>query len=354
AWLLESPEELPPAVRVWAAALEPADMELNFPPREASWEEKWQSLAPLFYPTPPAKRDWQDLFPDWIKTCLAPEEKVELRVLLKWLQARPPLWLRAQISDVQWLCRELSEQGATVIRHPEMKFALRCEAKSLNLRAMSTFRQGDFEIQDLASQTVAMVCDPKPGEQWWDACAGGGGKTLHLAWLMQGKGSVLASDIRTHKLEELKLRARRAQFPNIRCKEWKGKEMPKWKDRFAGVLVDTPCSCSGTWRRNPDARWNSRPEELTEFNRLQLQLLNNAAAAVAPGGTLVYSTCSMFITENQDVVTTFLAGNPQFSLCPFRCPLSGRENDGMRQIWPWEGDCDAMFTAKMRRCEVGK
>ena len=349
AWLLESPDEVPQAVHFWAESLKPADLDLNFTSPGASWQEKWRSLVPLLYPAKNPQGDLLELVPDWALALPSAEENIDWSELIGWLQKRPPLWLRAQISDVDWLCRDLKEQGAQARPHAKMKYALRCEAGSLNLRSMTTFRQGDFEIQDLASQCVGLVCDPKPCEQWWDACAGGGGKTLHLAWLMQGKGSVMASDIRLHKLDELKLRARRAQFPNIRCKEWKGKEMPKWGARFDGVLVDTPCSCSGTWRRNPDARWNSHPDELPEFTRLQKQLLDNAAAAVKPGGTLVYSTCSMFRAENQDIVEAFLAENPQFELCPYVCPLDERPCDGMRQIWPRTGDCDAMFTAKMKR-----
>ncbi len=349
AWLLESPPEVPAAVHTWAESLEPTDLELNFTRPDAPWQEKWNSLTPLLYPAKNPQGDLLELVPDWALPLPAEEEGIDWEDLISWLQKRPPLWLRAQISDVAWLRRELEGQGAKARPHTKMPYALECEASSLNLRAMPSFRHGDFEVQDLASQCVALVCDPKPGEQWWDACAGGGGKTLHLAWLMQGKGSVTASDIRLYKLDELKLRARRAQFPNIRCKEWKGREMPKWKDRFNGVLVDTPCSCSGTWRRNPDARWNSQPEELTEFTRLQKQLLENASGAVKPGGTLVYSTCSMFKAENQDIIEAFLAENPHFELCPYISPIDQKECNGMRQIWPADGNCDSMFTAKMKR-----
>jgi len=125
--------------------------------------------------------------------------------------------------------------------------------------------------------------------------------------------------------------------------------MPTFRGRFAGVLVDTPCSCSGTWRRNPDARWTTRAAELADFVELQLQLLSNASEAVAPGGTLVYSTCSMFRQENQGVVEEFLRQNSAFALAPFTCPVSARECPGYNQLWPWDGDCDAMFTAKFQR-----
>lgn len=350
AWLLEPRLELPPAARAWMTELgwnetrrHPLDPDATLSQRAARLAE----VCPEIFPQPPAV---DALIPAWTGAMLGPEGAVHLDRLTSWMQRRPPVWLRAQIADLNWLQRQLQNDGLPTSRHPALPSALRLDAAvQTNLRGLETFRHGDFEIQDLASQAVALICAPKPGEQWWDACAGGGGKTLHLAWLMQGKGSVVASDIRAHKLAELKLRARRAEFPNIRYKEWKGKAMPTFRRRFAGVLVDTPCSCSGTWRRNPDARWTTAPHELAEFAILQQQLLSHAADAVAPGGTLVYSTCSMFPAENQDIVQAFLAASPDFQLVPFHCPVTGRDCDGMNQVWAWEGDCDTMFTAKMRR-----
>jgi 16S rRNA (cytosine967-C5)-methyltransferase len=246
--------------------------------------------------------------------------------------------------------RQLREEEVQVLPHERVPLAFRVlPATTANLRATQSFRHGDFEIQDISSQATSLLCRPQPGQQWWDACAGGGGKTLHLAWLMQGKGSVLATDIRLHKLEELRLRARRAQFPNIRYKEWKGKPMPTFRGRFDGVLVDAPCSCSGTWRRNPGGRWTTTEEDVQDCAQLQRQLLENAAPAVKPGGLLVYSTCSMFPAENQDVVRDFLAAHPEFSLEPDCNPLTGVPTDGTCLILHQDGDGDAMFTARLRR-----
>lgn len=347
AWLLDNPGEMPPAAALWgtAAADRSAERSRTAQPSLAERSRVLKPLLPHGLSLSPSQ-----LVPEWTFQYLAPEENISEEQLLPWLQKRPPVWLRAQTSDVEWLQQELADDDIPTSRHERLQYALKIERSSnRNFRNQVNFKAGDFEVQDLASQAVAHICAPRPGEQWWDACAGGGGKTLHLAWLMQGKGSVLATDIRLHKLQELKLRARRAQFPNIRCKEWKGKAMPTFRGRFAGVLVDTPCTCSGTWRRNPDLRWTARAGEVADFVKLQLQLLSHAAEAVAPGGTLVYSTCSMFRQENQGVVEEFLRLNSAFALAPFTCPVSGRECPGYKQLWPWDGDCNAMFTAKFQR-----
>ena len=353
-WLLENRFDLPPSVMFWLreAGLYPELFEDL--PSDTPCAGRRRYLRPFFQKAqidmPPLLME--DLLPTWVPEHLAPEENVDYRNLLEWMQRRPPVWIRSQVRDGDYLRARIereSENSVHPIPHPVLRGAFSIRHTGTNLRALPIFREGGFEIQDLASQCVAYVCAPKPGEQWWDACAGGGGKALHLASLMRNRGSVDASDLREYKLEELRLRARRDHFNNIRTRVWKGiaKEVPK--ERYDGVLVDVPCSCSGTWRRAPDGRWNSRPEALKEFNDLQKQLLEAAALAVKPGGTLVYSTCSMFREENQGIVESFLESHPEFILARHVNPLSNSESEGMTQIWPWHGDCDAMFTAKLTR-----
>lgn len=347
AWFLEGKNELPAAVEWWLNDAKINRNLIKFLPADAPLLERKRYLKPFFTHRRVTELKDEELLPGWCYEQF--QAPVPLEEMLEWQQQRPPVWLRIDTNDENALYQELCENNVRAGRHPMMRNAWQIEYSGANLRALPAFRGGKFEIQDIASQVVGYVCDPKPGQQWWDACAGGGGKTLHLASLMQRKGSVLATDIRVHKLDDLKLRARRAQFPNIRCKEWKGKDMPTLKAHFDGVLVDTACSCSGTWRRNPDARWTTFPEEIPDFHALQSQLLENASRGVKIGGTLVYSTCSMFKHENQDVIQAFLEKHREFKLVPTICPLTGEETDGMSQIWPWDADCDAMFTAKMVR-----
>lgn len=292
-----------------------------------------------------------DLVPEWFPKYLPADVKPER--LAQWFQRRPPMWLRVQNgADPARLAAELKEKYQLNVKsNPDAPAnALNIARPQVNLYGIDEYRKGMFEVQDLASQAIGLVCAPKPGQRWWDACAGAGGKSLQLADLMNRKGTVVATDVRSYKLDDLRTRARRAGFPNIECREWNGKALrAKHQANYDGVLVDAPCSCSGTWRRNPDARWSSDESEVAEISKLQLEILTHAAAGVKPDGILVYATCSICEPENTGVVEKFLAENPEFELEPFTNPLTGEPCSGMLHIYPWDGDCDAMFAARMRR-----
>jgi 16S rRNA (cytosine967-C5)-methyltransferase len=265
--------------------------------------------------------------------------------VLEFLQKRPPLWLRAQGEGAE---KALAADDVRVEVGPVPgTFALR--NTRVNVYQLEAYREGKVEVQDLASQTIGMVCDPQPGERWWDACAGAGGKALQLASIMKNRGLVLATDIRAYKLKDLTKRVRRAKLSNIRSKPWDGKHIPGKKASFDGVLVDAPCTCTGTWRRNPDARWTSKPEDVEEIAELQYSILKTAAPGVKVGGRLVYATCSFCDAENEGVITRFLAEHPEFSLVPMRHPLTGTHTDGQVRVWPQDGDCDATFAVRMIR-----
>lgn len=286
-----------------------------------------------------------DLLPEWIKNMLP--DDLELPPFLKMLSSRPPMWIRLQTAEAERVFSELRNTGAVFASHPAVQDAVEVRAK-INLYTLDSFKAGMFEIQDLASQCVSLIAAPKLGERWLDPCAGAGGKTLHLAQLMNRKGTVTAGDIRENKLEDLRKRARRAGFPNIMTKAhdggiWKGKHL------FDGILVDAPCSCSGVWRRNPGAQWKLKPEDITELSETQRKILDNYAAALRPGGVLVYATCSIFEAENTAVVKEFLAAHDEYKLDPFENPLTGKIAPGMLRIDSIDGDCDALFMAKMRR-----
>ncbi len=285
------------------------------------------------------------LIPEWIKELLP--ENLDRENFLKLLSARPPVWIRLQCRNHEDVLNELRSIDAEAIAHPVLKDAVRVRSK-VNLYSLQSFKDGKFEIQDLASQCVSITAAPKPGERWLDPCAGAGGKTLHLAQLMMRKGTVVAGDIREEKLNDLRLRARRAGFPNITAKAhnggvWKGKHL------FDGILVDAPCSCSGVWRRNPGAQWKLTPEDLDDLFSTQLQILENYASALRTGGVMVYATCSLFDRENSAVVKEFLARHDEYKLDPFEHPLTGKIVPGMLRIDSVDGDCDALFMAKMRK-----
>ncbi len=267
------------------------------------------------------------------------------------LMRRPPMWIRLQ-SDDPTLIERLRAQNLNVERHPAVVRAAAVTDAKVNLYTLEEFRSGLFEVQDLASQCIGLVAAPESKMRVLDCCAGAGGKSLQLADLMARKGTVVASDIRSYKLEDLRKRARRAGFPNIVTKEWDGKAyLGKNAAKYDLVLVDAPCSCSGVWRRNPESRWTLKVAEIAEIAALQLQILTNAASAVRPGGVLVYATCSLFAEENEAVVNAFVAANTDFYLDTFAHPLRPGETvrSGMLQIYSYDGDCDSMFVARLRR-----
>ena len=353
AWLLDNRFDLPPSVGFWLreAGLFP-DLFFGLS-ADTPVPERRRNLRPFFKDNSMPPMTVDELLPAWIGDELMPlPEGHGLLELTAWQQRRPPVWVRTQSKDIIQLkavVERESEGAAKLAPHPAMKGAFAIRNASVNLRALPSFQNGAFELQDLASQCVVRIAAPQPGEQWWDVCAGGGGKSLHLGALMQNRGSILATDIRANKLEELKLRARRAHLSNLRTKVWDGRQAKEAAPRFDGVLVDAPCTCSGTWRRAPEGRWNTLPEKIPSSAALQSQLLATASGGVRPGGVLVYATCSLFRQENLGVVEEFLKTHPDFALEDFPNPMDGQPVHGTLQLWPWDGDCDAMFIAKFRR-----
>ena len=295
------------------------------------------------------KLSYSALLPEWthekIRQTLSSENE-----LIKWYQTRPPIWIRIQTADTRELFNEFNENEIQYFTSKTVKDALCIKSAKVNLYSLKSFERGFFEIQDIASQVIGIVTGAKPGERWWDCCAGAGGKSLQLSSMMQNKGRIVASDIREYKLDDLKKRARRDEKSNIECRGWDGKALRNKKaESFDGVLIDAPCSCSGTWRRNPDARWRLSPAEVEELLSIQSSILENASSAVKKGGVIIYATCSIFDEENSRIIKGFLKNHPEFALEDFVNPLDGNATGGMLQIYPWMADCDAMFVSKMRK-----
>jgi 16S rRNA (cytosine967-C5)-methyltransferase len=174
------------------------------------------------------------------------------------------------------------------------------------------FHDGLFEVQDEGSQLVSRLCDAKPGQCVVDGCAGAGGKTLHLAALLEGKGEVHAFDVAGHRLAALRERARRAGAHNVRVHD-DIRERKKLLERADVVLVDAPCSGTGVLRRNPDTSWKLKIDDVVRLVEQQREILDAYAPLVKPGGRLVYATCSLLDEENAGVVESFLAGHATFA-----------------------------------------
>jgi 16S rRNA (cytosine967-C5)-methyltransferase len=185
----------------------------------------------------------------------------------------------------------------------------------VNLPSLRPFRDGLFEMQDEGSQIVTLLFGPRPGELIVDACAGGGGKTLHAAALMENRGRILAADTDGRRLEQLRQRLLRAgaHIAEIVPPAARRKTLQELTGKADGVLIDAPCSGTGTFRRAPDAKLRYTERMSVSFAKTQRQLLEEHAPLVRPGGRLVYATCSLLRRENEDVVTDFLARHPEFS-----------------------------------------
>jgi len=201
---------------------------------------------------------------------------------------------------------------------PYSPFGIRIHGRPA-LPTLDLYKRGGVEIQDEGSQLIALLVGAQPGEQIVDFCAGAGGKTLAIAAMMENKGRVIACDVLDRRLEKSRTRFTRAGLENIQIRPLTS-ENDKWVKRSAGqfdrVLVDAPCSGTGVWRRNPDARWKQLGPSLVELLPLQARILSSTARLVKPGGRLVYATCSLLPDENQMQVERFLAEHPDFKLLP--------------------------------------
>lgn len=263
------------------------------------------------------------------------------------LQREPLLWLRARPGQAAELARSLEGAQAGIL--PGLPDALLYRGTE-DLYRTAAFSAGRFEIQDISSQGVAVVCAPRPGETWWDACAGEGGKTLHLSDLMQNRGLIWASDRSAGRLAVLRRRAARAGVFNYRVAAWDGGERRPSRTSFDGVLVDAPCSGVGTWGRNPHARWTTTPADVHELAAVQLRLLRTAAEAVKPGGRLVYAVCTSTREETVELAADFAAAHPGFAAEVFPDPFApGAERKGAVGWQPQEHGGNGMFVAMWRR-----
>jgi len=187
------------------------------------------------------------------------------------------------------------------------------------LATLQCFKDGLIEVQDEGSQLVALLTDARPGMRVADFCAGAGGKTLAIAAQMKNKGKIVACDVLEGRIDRAAVRFNRAGVHNVERKALSS-ERDQWVKRHAGtfdrVLVDAPCTGTGTWRRNPDAKWKLAPEDLAELAEIQRNILDSAWRLVKPGGRLIYATCSLLAEENEAQIEAFLAAHADFKLVP--------------------------------------
>lgn len=286
--------------------------------------------------------------PDWPQFGGTPERRIkgkfdELQKERKFKESIPD-WMDElgvkELGEKQWSeeIHELNKPARVILRANRLK-TNRTELKNLlasedvdseflseqpdalalterkNVFLTEVFKKGFFEVQDASSQLVAPFLEVQPGQRVIDACAGAGGKTLHIAALMQNKGQIIALDIYNSKLKELKRRAKRNGAHNIEPRLIEGsKTIKKLKGTADRVLIDAPCSGLGVLKRNPDAKWKLQPEFIEEIKKVQAEILENYSKMLKTGGKLVYATCSILPSENELQVEKFLKNNTDFIL----------------------------------------
>jgi 16S rRNA (cytosine967-C5)-methyltransferase len=273
----------------------------------------------------------------------------EANVTVGWLralQAEPRLWVRARVGTGAELARELDDcRPAGTGRLAD---ALRYLGRA-DLFRSEAFHRGEFEIQDLHSQAVGWLCDPQPGETWWDACAGEGGKTLHLSDLMGNRGLIWATDRAAWRLDRFRRRAARARMFNYRVRVWDGSAVRPFRTACDGVLVDAPCSNLGTWQRNPQARWTTTRTDMQELAARQLDLLTHAAVALKPGGRLVYAVCTLTRAETVEVAAELVRTQPRLEPLPLAHPFRpGDRPTATLWLEPGAEGANGMFIAAWR------
>ena len=252
-------------------------------------------------------------------------------------------------TTAEMLTRALEAQNVTVSPHGWMENCLILSGIG-NLERLDAFREGLFYVQDPASKLSVLCAGLQPGMQVLDCCAAPGGKSFAAAIAMEGRGSVVSCDIYPHKAELIAKGAERLGLGciNAQCRD-ASIEVPEWKERFDAVIADVPCSGLGIIRKKPDIRYKNL-QELEALPALQRSILENQAKHVAPGGVLMYSTCTVLPRENEDVVSAFLAEHPEFSPEPLPLPEVFPKNDtGMLTLIPGEYDTDGFFICRLRR-----
>ncbi|MGD9649943.1 MAG: RsmB/NOP family class I SAM-dependent RNA methyltransferase [Dongiaceae bacterium] len=306
-------------------------------------EDVAAECPPDFYR--PLKSLFGDRFLDELKA-LNEEAGVDLRV--NTLKAKP-----------EEMLAELKEAGLPIQKMPYSPIGLRLPTR-LPLDRIPGLKDGKLEIQDESSQIAAILLDVKSGQRVLDLCAGAGGKSLALASLMNGRGRIVATDVDAKRLANAKARIKRSGAQNIELRQIEGLE-DKWLKRqektFDRVLVDAPCSGSGTWRRNPDARFRYKQADIERLQQTQITLLQAALPLLKKGGYLIYATCSLLREENEEVVAAALKDQPSYQQLKiaefwpdfFAAPYPGNQDSAALRLTPAQHGVDGFVMSLMEK-----
>ena len=305
-------------------------------------------------------------FPDWLETALSAMPADELDTLARSLLVPAPLDLRINPLHARRpeILAQLEKHGIAAKETPFSPWGMRLEGKPA-IQRHPAFVKGDMEVQDEGSQLLAALVAPKRGEMVLDFCAGAGGKTLLMGALMKNTGRLYAADISEKRLAKLGPRVARAGLSNvqtIRLAHERDDRIQRLAGKFDRVLVDAPCSGTGTLRRNPDLKWRQGEAQIAELTELQAKILEAAAPLVRPGGVLVYATCSLLPQENTLIQQAFSDAHPEFEVVdpvaqlaavgielPADALIAGPTNLPGLQLLPHRHGTDGFFAAIWRK-----
>lgn len=294
-----------------------------------------------------------EFHPEWlIKRWLQQFGAEETKALCRYDNLPPVLSLRANTLKTtrEALLADLRAAGFEAEASQWCDEGIVC-SKTVGLNALLEKYPDAFYMQDESSMLVAHAANLKPGMTVLDLCAAPGGKTTHLAQLMQNEGKIYACDIHQHKMKLIEENANRLGIEIVKTVLQDAAVFkPEWSAAFDCVLVDAPCSGLGVLRRRAEARWRKSQKDLQVFPPLQKAILQNAARYVKPGGTLVYSTCTLEEAENGELTKAFLASHPDFEYAAFKHPLTG-ETVNELQLLPQRDGVDGFYICAMRRKE---
>ncbi len=262
----------------------------------------------------------------------------------------PPMFIHANPirTNAAGLERALEEDGTAFEEHPALPGCLVLPSAA-GIEKTPAFKNGLFQIQDCASRLAVIAAAPKPGDRVLDACAAPGGKSFAAAMLMENKGEILSCDIHENKLARIEEGAKRLGADIISMRAMDASAYDSAFDAyFDTVLADVPCSGLGVIRKKPEIR-NKKPEDIAALPELQTAILSNLARYVRPGGTLLYSTCTVNEAENEGVINAFLSNTPHFRPEPFSLPIAGEAESGMVTLWPHIHGTDGFFICRLRK-----
>ncbi len=281
-------------------------------------------------------------FPDWMNEMGEKEFGAdEWQLIMKALNKQADVYLRTNTLRIEreQLIKELEKEEIFTEKVHGLPDCLRLIERK-NVFSTAAFKNGYFEVQDAASQFIAPLLDLKPGLRVVDACAGAGGKSLHMASLMKNKGKIIAMDIHEWKLGELKKRAARNRVDIIETKVIDtSKTIKRLEGSFDRVLLDVPCTGWGVIRRNPDTKWKLSPEQIDSLISLQREIITDYAKMCKAGGLMVYATCSILNKENEEQVKWFLE-SPEGQKWNFKKDI---------RLWPHKDNFDGFYAALLEK-----